>query len=69
MCSDVDGSFLLQYKVKDIAEADFGRLEIDLAEAEMPGEWNQAAEAVKEAIVLGRAAPRWPDDQQCASPP
>jgi adenosylhomocysteinase len=27
----------LQYKVKDIAEADFGRLEIDLAEAEMPG--------------------------------
>ncbi|KAF5830137.1 S-adenosylhomocysteine hydrolase [Dunaliella salina] len=26
-----------QYKVKDIAEADFGRLEIDLAEAEMPG--------------------------------
>lgn len=28
----------LQYKVKDIAEADFGRLEIELAEAEMPGE-------------------------------
>lgn len=27
----------LQYKVKDIAQADFGRLEIDLAEAEMPG--------------------------------
>lgn len=27
----------LQYKVKDIAEADFGRLEIELAEAEMPG--------------------------------
>ncbi|KAK9807152.1 hypothetical protein WJX73_000939 [Symbiochloris irregularis] len=26
-----------QYKVKDIAQADFGRLEIDLAEAEMPG--------------------------------
>jgi adenosylhomocysteinase len=26
-----------QYKVKDIAEADFGRLEIELAEAEMPG--------------------------------
>jgi adenosylhomocysteinase len=26
-----------QYKVKDIAEADFGRIEIDLAEAEMPG--------------------------------
>jgi len=26
-----------EYKVKDIAEADFGRLEIDLAEAEMPG--------------------------------
>ena len=26
-----------QYKVKDIAEADFGRLEIDLAECEMPG--------------------------------
>ena len=30
-------SLLLQYKVKDIAEADFGRLEIELAEAEMPG--------------------------------
>ena len=30
-------SFALQYKVKDIAEADFGRMEIDLAEAEMPG--------------------------------
>jgi hypothetical protein len=69
MCSDLDGSFLLQYKVKDIAEADFGRLEIELAEAEMPGEWNQAAVDVYEAIVLGRAAPRWPDDQQCASPP
>ena len=27
----------LQYKVKDISQADFGRLEIDLAEAEMPG--------------------------------
>jgi len=26
-----------EYKVKDIAEADFGRLEIELAEAEMPG--------------------------------
>ena len=26
-----------QYKVKDISQADFGRLEIDLAEAEMPG--------------------------------
>eukprot|EP00877_Chromochloris_zofingiensis_P007830 jgi/Chrzof1/32/Cz01g01020.t1 len=26
-----------EYKVKDIAEADFGRIEIDLAEAEMPG--------------------------------
>jgi hypothetical protein len=26
-----------QYKVKDIAEADFGRLEIEMAEAEMPG--------------------------------
>lgn len=26
-----------EYKVKDIAEADFGRLEIDMAEAEMPG--------------------------------
>nr|CBN20774.1 S-Adenosyl homocysteine hydrolase [Polytomella sp. Pringsheim 198.80] len=26
-----------EYKVKDIAEADFGRLELDLAEAEMPG--------------------------------
>ena len=26
-----------QYKVKDMAEADFGRLEIELAEAEMPG--------------------------------
>jgi S-adenosylhomocysteine hydrolase len=26
-----------QYKVKDIAEADFGRLEIELAEAECPG--------------------------------
>ncbi|GBF87363.1 S-adenosyl homocysteine hydrolase [Raphidocelis subcapitata] len=26
-----------EYKVKDINEADFGRLEIDLAEAEMPG--------------------------------
>ena len=29
--------FLLQYKVKDISQADFGRLEIDMAEAEMPG--------------------------------
>lgn len=28
---------LLQYKVKDISQADFGRLEIELAEAEMPG--------------------------------
>ena len=27
----------LQYKVKDISQADFGRLEIDMAEAEMPG--------------------------------
>ncbi len=27
----------LQYKVKDMSQADFGRLEIDLAEAEMPG--------------------------------
>lgn len=27
----------MQYKVKDIALADFGRMEIDLAEAEMPG--------------------------------
>ena len=26
-----------QYKVKDISQADFGRLEIELAEAEMPG--------------------------------
>lgn len=26
-----------QYKVKDITQADFGRLEIELAEAEMPG--------------------------------
>mmetsp|Transcript_15711 Transcript_15711/g.37312 ORF Transcript_15711/g.37312 Transcript_15711/m.37312 type:complete len:490 (-) Transcript_15711:218-1687(-) len=26
-----------EYKVKDIAEADFGRMEIELAEAEMPG--------------------------------
>lgn len=28
---------LLQFKVRDITQADFGRLEIDLAEAEMPG--------------------------------
>lgn len=28
---------MLQYKVKDITQADFGRLETDLAEAEMPG--------------------------------
>lgn len=27
----------LQYKVKDLSQADFGRLEIELAEAEMPG--------------------------------
>ena len=27
----------LQYKVKDMTQADFGRLEIELAEAEMPG--------------------------------
>lgn len=27
----------MQYKVKDISQADFGRLEIDMAEAEMPG--------------------------------
>ncbi len=26
-----------QYKVKDMTQADFGRLEIELAEAEMPG--------------------------------
>lgn len=26
-----------QFKVKDISQADFGRLEIELAEAEMPG--------------------------------
>jgi adenosylhomocysteinase len=26
-----------EYKVKDIAQADFGRLEIELAEVEMPG--------------------------------
>ncbi len=26
-----------QYKVADISQADFGRLEIDMAEAEMPG--------------------------------
>jgi S-adenosylhomocysteine hydrolase len=36
--SDACSSFLhAQYKVKDITQADFGRLEIDLAEAEMPG--------------------------------
>jgi S-adenosylhomocysteine hydrolase len=35
---DLRYCFLPQYKVKDIAEADFGRLEIELAEAEMPGE-------------------------------
>ncbi len=29
--------WLQQYKVKDISQADFGRLEIELAEAEMPG--------------------------------
>jgi len=29
--------FFLQYKVKDMTQADFGRLEIELAEAEMPG--------------------------------
>lgn len=29
--------WVAQYKVKDITQADFGRLEIDLAEAEMPG--------------------------------
>lgn len=28
---------LTQYKVKDMSQADFGRLEIELAEAEMPG--------------------------------
>ena len=27
----------LQYKVKDMTQADFGRLETELAEAEMPG--------------------------------
>ena len=27
----------VQYKVKDMTQADFGRLEIELAEAEMPG--------------------------------
>ena len=27
----------MQFKVKDLADADFGRMEIDLAEAEMPG--------------------------------
>jgi len=27
----------LQYKVKDMTQADFGRLEIEIAEAEMPG--------------------------------
>ncbi len=27
----------MQYKVKDMSQADFGRLEIELAEAEMPG--------------------------------
>jgi adenosylhomocysteinase len=27
----------LQYKVKDMSQADFGRLEIEMAEAEMPG--------------------------------
>lgn len=30
-------SHLPQFKVKDISQADFGRLEIELAEAEMPG--------------------------------
>jgi len=29
--------FALQFKVKDISQADFGRMEIELAEAEMPG--------------------------------
>ena len=29
-----------EYKVKDIAEADFGRMEITLAEEEMPGTWH-----------------------------
>lgn len=37
VCSRVQCLSATQYKVKDIAEADFGRLEIDLAEAEMPG--------------------------------
>ena len=31
-----------EYKVKDIAEADFGRMEITLAEEEMPGAWRCA---------------------------
>jgi adenosylhomocysteinase len=26
-----------EYKVKDLSQADFGRLEIELAEIEMPG--------------------------------
>ena len=35
--SNISCSIRLQYKVKDMSQADFGRLEIDLAEAEMPG--------------------------------
>ena len=37
--STADGFWMRasQYKVKDMSQADFGRLEIDLAEAEMPG--------------------------------
>ncbi|GMH38752.1 hypothetical protein BSKO_06636 [Bryopsis sp. KO-2023] len=31
------GASGFEYKVKDIAQADFGRMELDLAEAEMPG--------------------------------
>jgi len=37
MSLTVDKQFGREYKVKDIAEADFGRLEIELAEAECPG--------------------------------
>ena len=37
----------LQYKVKDMTQADFGRLEIEIAEAEMPG------------LIACRCAPPW----------
>lgn len=59
----IANAFAPQYKVKDIAEADFGRLEIELAEAEMPGlmACRYAGKGqCSSSASIGRTAPSFP---------